>query len=112
MTSGNQAGALLFSGRWHQQQAMASLMAKSTVDRSAERPTPTLPTHGAATLPSVEVDSYNLEIEDEDGFIGDKANKGAFRQMLEDVRKTFRAEGEDDPLGDKPSDEISKKKLD
>ena len=32
--------------------------------------------------------------------------------MLEDVRKTFRAEGEDDPLGDKPSDEISKKKLD
>ena len=38
-------------------------MAKSTVDKSAERPT--LPTHGAATLPSVEVDSYNLEIEDE-----------------------------------------------
>jgi predicted NBD/HSP70 family sugar kinase len=89
---------------------MASLMAKSTVDKSAERPT--LPTHGAATLPSVEVDSYNLEIEDEHGFVGDKANRGAFRQMLEDVRKTFRAEGEDDPLGDKPSDEISKKKLD
>ena len=85
-------------------------MAKSAVDKSAERPT--LPTHGAATLPSVEVDSYNLEIEDEHGFVGDKANKGAFRQMLEDVRKTFRAEGEDDPLGDKPSDEISKKKLD
>jgi predicted NBD/HSP70 family sugar kinase len=89
---------------------MASLMAKSTVDRSSERPT--LPTHGAATLPSVEVDSYNLEIEDEEGFIGDKANKGAFRRMLDDVRKTFRSEGEDDPLGDKPSDEISKKKLD
>ena len=26
----------------------------------------TLPTHGAAVLPSVEVDSYNLEIKDED----------------------------------------------
>ena len=84
-------------------------MAKPTLDRAADQPT--LPTHGAATLPSVEVDSYNLEIEDEEGFVGDKANKGAFRQILEDVRKTFREEGED-PLGDKPSDEISKKKLD
>jgi len=34
----------------------------------------TLPAHGARTLPSVDVDSYNLEIEDDEGFIGDKAN--------------------------------------
>ena len=35
-----------------------------------------LPTHGASVLPSVEVKSYNVEIEDEDGFIGDKAEQG------------------------------------
>jgi hypothetical protein len=70
-----------------------------------------LPTHGAATLPSVIVDSYNLEIEDEDGFVGDKASKGAFRQILEKWRKPFRDLGAD-PLGDKPSDEIPKSKLD
>lgn len=55
-------------------------MAKQAVDQ------PQLPTHGAAILPSVTVDSYNLEIEDEDGFVGDKATKvpggGAHRQSL------------------------------
>ncbi len=70
----------------------------------------TLPTHGAATLPSVVVDSYNLEVEDEDGFVGDKASKGAFREILEKWRKPLRDLGED-PLGDQPSDEISKSKL-
>ena len=74
-------------------------------------PQSTLPTHGASTLPSVEVDSYNLEVEDEDGFVGDKASKGAFRELLEDVRATLRAAGMD-PLGPKGSDEISKKELD
>jgi predicted NBD/HSP70 family sugar kinase len=70
----------------------------------------TLPTHGAGTLPSVEVDSYNLEIEDDEGFIGDKASKGAFRRMLDEVRDILRKDGAD-PLGDEDSDEISKKKL-
>jgi hypothetical protein len=37
-----------------------------------------LPTHGASILPSVTIDSYNIEVRDEDGFIGDKASKGAF----------------------------------
>src|SRR5437763_16534516 len=40
----------------------------------------TLPVHGAANLPSVEIVSSNLELEDEDGFIGDKASKSAFRE--------------------------------
>jgi predicted NBD/HSP70 family sugar kinase len=71
----------------------------------------TLPTHGAAVLPSVEIDSYNLEIEDEDGFLGDKASKGAFREILDKWRKPLRELGED-PLGDTPTDQISKKKLD
>ena len=71
----------------------------------------TLPTHGAAVLPSVHVDSYNLEVEDEDGFIGDKASKGAFWDLLEKWRQPLREMGED-PFGDKPTDEITKKKLD
>jgi predicted NBD/HSP70 family sugar kinase len=72
---------------------------------------PTLPTHGAPSLPSVEIDSYNLVIEDEAGFVGDKASKGAFRELLDDVRSILRTSGPD-PLGGKASDEISKKKLD
>ncbi len=71
----------------------------------------TLPTHGASMLPSVQVDSYNLEVEDEDGFIGDKASRGAFWELLDKWRQPLRELGED-PFGDKPTDEISKKKLD
>jgi hypothetical protein len=71
----------------------------------------TLPTHGARMLPSVEVDSYNFEVEDDEGFIGDKASKSAFRAILDDVRAVLR-QGGDDPLGDQTSEEISKKKLD
>jgi predicted NBD/HSP70 family sugar kinase len=69
-----------------------------------------LPTHGAAVLPSVRVDSYNVEVTDEDGFLGDKASKGAFAEILDKWRKVLR-EGDEDPLGDKPTDEVSKKKL-
>lgn len=69
-----------------------------------------LPTHGAAVLPSVRVDSYNLEIEDEDGFLGDRANRGAFWGILDKWRKPLKELGQD-PLGDRPSEEIGKKKL-
>ena len=71
----------------------------------------TLPVHGAAQLPRVVVDSYNLEIEDNKGFVGDKASKSAFTRMLDDIRKTLRKTG-DDPFGDAPSDGLGKKKLD
>jgi predicted NBD/HSP70 family sugar kinase len=77
-----------------------------------ERPSqqPTLPTHGASTLPSVEVESYNVEIEDDEGFVGDKAGKGAFRDILEGVRKIVRT-ADEDPLGEASSDDLSKKEL-
>lgn len=71
----------------------------------------TLPVHGAAQLPRVVVDSYNLEIEDNKGFVGDKASKGAFSRMLDDIRQTLRKSG-DDPFGDAPSESLGKKKLD
>jgi predicted NBD/HSP70 family sugar kinase len=72
---------------------------------------PVLNAHGAKRLPSVEVDSYNLEIKDEDGFVGDKASRGAFHDILEKWREPLRKLGVD-PLGDKLSEEMSKKQLD
>ncbi|MET3913052.1 putative NBD/HSP70 family sugar kinase [Bradyrhizobium sp. S3.3.6] len=67
--------------------------------------------HGAVRLPSVDIDSLNVELKDEDGFLGDRASKGAFREMLDRWRKPLRKSGED-PFGDEPSDQISKKTLD
>jgi predicted NBD/HSP70 family sugar kinase len=78
--------------------------------RERQSQPPTLPTHGASTLPSAEVESYNLEIEDDDGFVGDKASKGAFQGIVEGVRKMLRAAGEN-PLGDARSDDLGKKQL-
>src|SRR3982751_7049445 len=67
--------------------------------------------HGASRLPSVEVDSFNLELKDEEGFLGDRASKGAFREIFERWRKLLRKSGED-PFGDEPSETINKKTLD
>ncbi|MDA9508342.1 glucokinase [Bradyrhizobium sp. CCBAU 11386] len=67
--------------------------------------------HGASRLPSVDVDSFNIEIKDEDGFLGDRASKGAFREILDRWREPLRKTGED-PFGKEPSDQISKKTLD
>ncbi len=67
--------------------------------------------HGAARLPSVDVDSFNIELKDDDGFLGDRASKGAFRKILDTLRKPLRKNGED-PLGKKASEEIGKGTLD
>ena len=67
--------------------------------------------HGAARLPSVDVDSFNIELKDDEGFLGDRASKGAFRKIFDRWRKPLRKTGKD-PFGDVPSEEISKKALD
>ena len=67
--------------------------------------------HGANHLPLLNVDSYNVELKDDDGFLGDRANKHAFRAIIENWRKPLRKGGKD-PLGNAPSEEISKEKLD
>jgi hypothetical protein len=67
--------------------------------------------HGAARLPSVEINSFNIELKDEEGFLGDRASKGAFRDILDRWRKPLRKSGED-PFGKEPSENISKKVLD
>ena len=73
-------------------------------------PEPTIPGHGAAALPEVTVATYNAELRDADGFLGDRASNRAFRSILEDWRERLRKVGED-PLGDGPND-LSKRKLD
>jgi predicted NBD/HSP70 family sugar kinase len=67
--------------------------------------------HGARRLPAVMVDDYNVELRDKEGFVGDRASNRAFRSILEDWRERLREVG-DDPLGEAPTDELSKKKLD
>jgi len=67
--------------------------------------------HGGRVLPAVTVDTYNEELRDEDGFVGDRASGRAFRAILEDWRDKLRAQGED-PFEGIPTREISKSKLD
>ena len=67
--------------------------------------------HGGRVLPAVTVDTYNEELRDEDGFVGDRASGRAFRALLDDWRDKLGALGED-PFGGTPTREISKSKLD
>jgi predicted NBD/HSP70 family sugar kinase len=67
--------------------------------------------HGATRLPSVDVDSFNIELKDDDGFLGDRASKGAFREILDTLRKPLKKNGED-PLGNKSAEAIGKNALD
>jgi hypothetical protein len=50
-------------------------------------------------------------LKDDEGFVGDRANKGAFRRFIDEWRKPLHAIGED-PFGDISSDTLTKKKLD
>ena len=59
-------------------------------------------------LPAVRVRSCNLELRDRNGFIGDQANKSAFRDAIDGWRRRVR-EGGEDPLGDVATEDLSKK---
>lgn len=86
-------------------------MAKSAAKTREAKAREPLVGHGALELPSVTVTSYNLELRDKDGFIGDKASKRAFSSTLDDLRKRLRKVG-DDPLGEVATGDLSKKQLD
>ena len=73
-------------------------------------PAPSLAGHGAGRLTAVYLDTYNAELRDEDGFIGDRASGRAFRAILEDERERVR-QVDEDPIGEVPSCDVSKKKL-
>ncbi len=66
--------------------------------------------HGDANLPGVDVDSYNLEIQQRGRFIGDQANKKALFELLEARRKIARKRDKD-PLGNIATEDLTKKKL-
>lgn len=72
---------------------------------------PAVAAHGAGQLVAVTIDTYNAELRNADGFIGDRASNRAFRAILDDLRERIRKVG-DDPFGDTPTEEISKRKLD
>src|ERR1700751_5249867 len=72
---------------------------------------PAVAPHGSRRLPAVGVDSYNVELRDNEGFVGDRVSRGAFRNMIDRIRKILRKSG-DDPLGEEESDELSKAELD
>src|SRR6266436_3612191 len=67
--------------------------------------------NGTAHLPSVVLNSYNVELRDEIGYIGDRASKVAFRNIVENCRVALRKFGSD-PFGANSSDSLSRKKLD
>ena len=66
--------------------------------------------HGAGELPAVVIDSYNLELRGKEGFLGDRASKRAFAEIIENWRERL-ARIDEDPLGDMPSDRLRKSEL-
>lgn len=81
-----------------------------STDKIADSASP-LPQHGAAELSRVTVDAYNAELRNAEGFVGDRASKRAFQSILDDLRERVSRVGED-PLGEAPSENLSKKQLD
>jgi hypothetical protein len=67
--------------------------------------------HGGTLLPAVEIVSYNVELKDDEGFIGDRASKGAFRDFIDNWRQPMRDMGRD-PFGEEATANIEKKRLD
>jgi hypothetical protein len=68
--------------------------------------------HGSSDLPAVTVDAYNAELRDAEGFIGDRASNRAFRAILEESRERVKKVADEDPLGDTPTEDLPKKKMD
>jgi len=68
--------------------------------------------HGAAQLSEITVDTYNADLRDGDGFVGDRASRRAFVALVEDWRQRLRKSGHEDPLGEISARDLKKKKLD
>jgi len=83
---------------------------KAASAKSAEAP-PSLLSHGSDQLSRVVVDAYNADMRTTEGFVGDRASKRAFQAIFDEWRERLRKAG-DDPFGDTPTEDISKKQLD
>lgn len=62
---------------------------------SADVRSPAPLSHGGRVLPAVIVDTYNEELRDDDGFVGDRASRRAFRAILADWRDRLKEHGDD-----------------
>ena len=68
--------------------------------------------HGIHALPLVSIDSYSLELLDDErnGFVGDRASRTAFTAILHTWRRQMKKlAGGVDPLGDVPTHALGKK---
>ena len=68
--------------------------------------TRTLP-HGARELRCARLDDYNVELREDGGFLGDRANKKAFQALFDRWREAL---GDADPLRDVPTEDLYKEK--
>jgi hypothetical protein len=85
---------------------------RGTVNQPLTAPSPIAVSHGSSELERVTVDAYNAELRDAQGFIGDRASNRAFRAILDESRERIREVAHEDPLGDTPTQELPKKKMD
>ena len=83
----------------------------SSSNAAAQSAAPPIAGHGARTLPAVTVDTYNEELRDGQGFVGDRASRRAFNAIFDDWRERMREAGFD-PFDEYGTREISKSKLD
>jgi hypothetical protein len=86
--------------------------ARAEKEAKAQRELGIVGPHGDMRLASVVIEGYSLELRDGDGFVGDVASRTAFRHMLDAWRKLFTSMAGKDPMGSKPTRELSKHQLD
>ncbi|HEY9215289.1 MAG TPA: ROK family protein [Ancylobacter sp.] len=86
-------------------------MSDPTIVPAPESAPPVVAVHGASRLTAVNIDAYNSLLREDDGFVGDRARRAAFFEILDRWREL--ANGQDHPIvGDAPTPELSKKTLD
>ena len=66
--------------------------------------------HGLSGLPAARVENYNLDIKHRGEILNNRVRKGAFLDRIEGFRRDSRKFG-DDPMGDLPTADFSKKQL-
>ena len=72
---------------------------------------PTIARHGSHRLVAVDIDSYNVEIKNNEGLLATAPVKARFSKMIDRIRKSLR-KGGDDPLGKEETSELSTSELD
>ncbi len=68
------------------------------------------PIHGARDLPRVTVESYGQDARTKDGYFGEVASNGAFKQLVKDLRVALKESG-GDPIEDEP-EELTRRRID